>query len=314
METGAPLPPDTGAASPYQRMTETVNIACIPLWRCDNCSATADQTPLQRRGPRGVGTLCNACGLWYAKTGSMRSTRGPRQSKKAESFRASLPSSQTASATLLHSSSSAFHCPTPGSLKRFRSADSDDLSHRSSTHRVDPRPGRESQEEAAQLLQLAATMLTHARHRAEPAHARTPPPTLALDSRPAGPGRELTRSEDWEAAARAALAGLGGNGGGHGWQPRAPAPHRPHPDAYPLARDPPRPMDTRLLRGYVVDHGPALPRGHARGLARLALAPAPCYAPPRAELAHPQRVVHSTAQAVLDLLAEALLDRGRAEA
>ncbi|RMZ52211.1 hypothetical protein APUTEX25_001601 [Auxenochlorella protothecoides] len=176
-------------------MTETVNIACIPLWRCDNCSATADQTPLQRRGPRGVGTLCNACGLWYAKTGSMRSTRGPRQSKKAESFRASLPSSQTASATLLHSSSSAFHCPTPGSLKRFRSADSDDPSHRSSTHR-----------------------------------------------------------------------------------------------------------------------GQALPRGHARGLARLALAPAPCYAPPRSDLAHPQRVVHSTAQAVLDLLAEALLDRGRAEA
>ncbi|KAL6785155.1 hypothetical protein ACKKBG_A02670 [Auxenochlorella protothecoides x Auxenochlorella symbiontica] len=258
-------------------MTETVNIACIPLWRCDNCSATADQTPLQRRGPRGVGTLCNACGLWYAKTGSMRSTRGPRQSKKAESFRASLPSSQTASATLLHSSSSAFHCPTPGSLKRFRSADSDDPSHRSSTHRVDPRPGRESQEEAAQLLQLAATMLTHARH-------------------------------------RAALAGLGGNGGGHGWQPRAPAPHRPHSDAYPLARPPPRPMDTRLLRGYVVDQGQALPRGHARGLARLALAPAPCYAPPRSDLAHPQRVVHSTAQAVLDLLAEALLDRGRAEA
>lgn len=40
------------------------------LWRCANCSVT--KTTLPRRGPQGKHTLCNPCGIFYARTGEMR--------------------------------------------------------------------------------------------------------------------------------------------------------------------------------------------------------------------------------------------------
>jgi len=43
---------------------------------CSNCGCTAHATPLMRRGPNGVRSLCNACGLWYARRGTMRPVEG----------------------------------------------------------------------------------------------------------------------------------------------------------------------------------------------------------------------------------------------
>ena len=40
--------------------------------RCANESCGVASTPLMRRGPNGMRTLCNACGLWYARRGTMR--------------------------------------------------------------------------------------------------------------------------------------------------------------------------------------------------------------------------------------------------
>jgi GATA zinc finger len=40
--------------------------------RCVNCGASAQETPMMRRGPQGPRTLCNACGLMYANKGVMR--------------------------------------------------------------------------------------------------------------------------------------------------------------------------------------------------------------------------------------------------
>lgn len=40
-----------------------------PLWRCFACHVTGDQTPRLRLGPTGRNTLCNACGLKWAKYG-----------------------------------------------------------------------------------------------------------------------------------------------------------------------------------------------------------------------------------------------------
>lgn len=36
-----------------------------PAWRCSSCPAAV--TPQRRFGPRGPGTLCNACGLKWGK-------------------------------------------------------------------------------------------------------------------------------------------------------------------------------------------------------------------------------------------------------
>ena len=43
---------------------------------CSNCGCTSHATPLMRRGPNGVRSLCNACGLWYARRGTMRPVEG----------------------------------------------------------------------------------------------------------------------------------------------------------------------------------------------------------------------------------------------
>ena len=39
---------------------------------CSNCRRDCSKTPLMRRGPDGIGTLCNACGLWYSRHATMR--------------------------------------------------------------------------------------------------------------------------------------------------------------------------------------------------------------------------------------------------
>ena len=43
---------------------------------CSNCGCTSHATPLMRRGPNGVRSLCNACGLWFARRGTMRPVEG----------------------------------------------------------------------------------------------------------------------------------------------------------------------------------------------------------------------------------------------
>jgi hypothetical protein len=43
---------------------------------CSNCGAGSNSTPLMRRGPDGVRSLCNACGLWYARRGTQRPIEG----------------------------------------------------------------------------------------------------------------------------------------------------------------------------------------------------------------------------------------------
>jgi GATA zinc finger len=44
----------------------------VSACRCVNCGASAQETPMMRRGPQGPRTLCNACGLMYANKGVMR--------------------------------------------------------------------------------------------------------------------------------------------------------------------------------------------------------------------------------------------------
>ena len=39
---------------------------------CSNPNCGVASTPLMRRGPNGMRTLCNACGLWFARRGTMR--------------------------------------------------------------------------------------------------------------------------------------------------------------------------------------------------------------------------------------------------
>lgn len=54
---------------------------------CSNCGAGSSSTPLMRRGPDGVRSLCNACGLWYARRGTQRPIEGgsvaEREAEKA---------------------------------------------------------------------------------------------------------------------------------------------------------------------------------------------------------------------------------------
>lgn len=40
--------------------------------RCGHCGICSKDTPMMRRGPAGPGTLCNACGLFWANRGTMR--------------------------------------------------------------------------------------------------------------------------------------------------------------------------------------------------------------------------------------------------
>ncbi|KAL0383917.1 UNVERIFIED_CONTAM: GATA transcription factor 25 [Sesamum radiatum] len=41
---------------------------------CTNCGISSNDTPMMRRGPAGLRSLCNACGLFWASNGTMRDT------------------------------------------------------------------------------------------------------------------------------------------------------------------------------------------------------------------------------------------------
>lgn len=44
-------------------------------WRCSWCLLSGKFTPTLRKGPMGSKTLCNACGIWYGKHGSLPADR-----------------------------------------------------------------------------------------------------------------------------------------------------------------------------------------------------------------------------------------------
>jgi hypothetical protein len=44
-------------------------------WRCSWCLLSGKYTPTLRRGPLGGKSLCNACGIWYAKNGTLPESR-----------------------------------------------------------------------------------------------------------------------------------------------------------------------------------------------------------------------------------------------
>ncbi|KAK4437612.1 GATA transcription factor 25 [Sesamum alatum] len=41
---------------------------------CTNCGMSSNDTPMMRRGPAGMRTLCNACGLFWANNRTLRDT------------------------------------------------------------------------------------------------------------------------------------------------------------------------------------------------------------------------------------------------
>ncbi|KAL2254899.1 GATA transcription factor 25-like [Sesamum indicum] len=43
-----------------------------PQLACTNCGISSNDTPMMRRGPAGMRSLCNACGLFWANNGIMR--------------------------------------------------------------------------------------------------------------------------------------------------------------------------------------------------------------------------------------------------
>ncbi|KAI9203395.1 uncharacterized protein BJ171DRAFT_623613, partial [Polychytrium aggregatum] len=45
------------------------------VWRCSWCLLSGRYTPTLRKGPLGSKTLCNACGIWYSKHGSLPQDR-----------------------------------------------------------------------------------------------------------------------------------------------------------------------------------------------------------------------------------------------
>ncbi|KAL0365688.1 UNVERIFIED_CONTAM: GATA transcription factor 25 [Sesamum angustifolium] len=61
---------DTGQTS-----TEINTVDKNPLQVvCTNCGISSNDTPMMRRGPAGIRSLCNACGLFWANNGIMRDT------------------------------------------------------------------------------------------------------------------------------------------------------------------------------------------------------------------------------------------------
>jgi len=53
---------------------------------CENCRCDCSKTPLMRRGPDGIGTLCNACGLWYSRHRTMRECLPKASTPRAPTF------------------------------------------------------------------------------------------------------------------------------------------------------------------------------------------------------------------------------------
>ncbi|CAI5757916.1 unnamed protein product [Candida verbasci] len=59
------LPPNGAALYPFHQVVPPPEIVNKPTNKCHRCGTT--ETPEWRRGPKGVRTLCNACGLYHAK-------------------------------------------------------------------------------------------------------------------------------------------------------------------------------------------------------------------------------------------------------
>ncbi|KAI5966282.1 uncharacterized protein KGF55_000591 [Candida pseudojiufengensis] len=59
------LPPPPTTAGSHQLKNSFPEINYRPMNKCHRCGTT--ETPEWRRGPKGVRTLCNACGLYHAK-------------------------------------------------------------------------------------------------------------------------------------------------------------------------------------------------------------------------------------------------------
>ncbi|KAI8804743.1 hypothetical protein BJ742DRAFT_823091 [Cladochytrium replicatum] len=67
----APAPPPTHITymmgeSPVRKRQR------VAAWRCENCSCSAKETSLIRKGPNGSQSLCNRCGIYYSKTNTPR--------------------------------------------------------------------------------------------------------------------------------------------------------------------------------------------------------------------------------------------------
>ena len=70
------LPPLPPPAMRTQKNTSSIAGGKKTGRACSNCGCTSHATPLMRRGPNGVRSLCNACGLWFARRGTMRPVEG----------------------------------------------------------------------------------------------------------------------------------------------------------------------------------------------------------------------------------------------
>jgi hypothetical protein len=75
-----PLPPPVAPIAPRRHAGDGSSIGGGARAKnnraCGNCGTTSHATPLMRRGPNGVRSLCNACGLWFARRGTMRPVEG----------------------------------------------------------------------------------------------------------------------------------------------------------------------------------------------------------------------------------------------
>ena len=69
------LPPPAATKNKNAKAGQSVSHAKTGR-ACSNCGCTSHATPLMRRGPNGVRSLCNACGLWFARRGTMRPVEG----------------------------------------------------------------------------------------------------------------------------------------------------------------------------------------------------------------------------------------------
>ncbi|KAJ3217575.1 hypothetical protein HDU67_007647 [Dinochytrium kinnereticum] len=61
-----------GSATAFD--SRRVEIVKFVTWKCTNCSASPAKTSIIRNGPSGPRTLCDACGIYYARHGSLPAT------------------------------------------------------------------------------------------------------------------------------------------------------------------------------------------------------------------------------------------------
>ena len=74
----SPSPMDSRSASPAIVHGQITGTSAATLseyersrWRCSHCAIPGPNTPFARRGPKGNKTLCNACGIYFARHGRL---------------------------------------------------------------------------------------------------------------------------------------------------------------------------------------------------------------------------------------------------